>query len=64
MERKNALSCVEVEYRKLLKKELTKAIDNGEPDRAAAFSRELAKLRRKELRLLAAGVRGREAIDA
>jgi hypothetical protein len=35
------------EYIKILKPELRKAIQAGEPDRAASFARELAKLHRK-----------------
>lgn len=41
------LTIVEVEYVKLLEPELKRAIDNGEPDRAATFAKELARLRRK-----------------
>jgi hypothetical protein len=41
------LTIVDREYLKLLKPELAAAIRNGDPDRAASFARELAKLRRK-----------------
>ncbi len=40
---------VEVEYQRMLQPELKKAVSNGEPERAAAFAKALAKLRRKEL---------------
>ncbi len=40
---------VEVEYRRMLQTELKKAVSNGEPERAAAFAKALAMLRRKEL---------------
>jgi len=50
MKAKTGLTIVEIEYRKLLRTELKQAINAGEPDRAAAFSKELAKLRRKELK--------------
>lgn len=43
-----ALNLVEIEYVKLLEPELKEAISNGEPDRAASFAKELARLRRKE----------------
>ena len=49
MRQRKGLSLVEVEYRKLLKPELRNAINTGEPERAAAFAKALAKLRRKEL---------------
>ena len=39
-----SLNVVEKEYLKLLRPELANAIRNGEPDRAASFARELAKL--------------------
>lgn len=50
MKAKTGLTIVEIEYRKLLRTELKQAINAGEPDRAAAFAKELAKLRRKELK--------------
>jgi hypothetical protein len=43
-----ALNLVEVEYVKLLEPELKAAIESGEPNRAASFAKELARLRRKE----------------
>jgi len=46
-----ALSVVEREYLKLLKPELAQAIQSGDPNRAATFARELAKLRRKSMKL-------------
>jgi hypothetical protein len=51
MKAKTTLTCVEIEYMRLLKDELNVALRKGEPERAAAFSKELAKLRRKEIRL-------------
>jgi hypothetical protein len=51
MKAKTTLTCVEIEYMRLLKDELNIALRKGEPERAAAFSKELAKLRRKEIRL-------------
>lgn len=45
-----SLNVVEREYIKLLRPELTAAIRDGEPDRAASFARELAKLVRKRRR--------------
>jgi hypothetical protein len=38
---------VETEYLRLLEPELRAAIENGEPDRAASFAKEIARLRRK-----------------
>jgi len=49
MRRRKGLSVVDVEYRRALQPELKNAIHNGEPERAAAFAKALAKLRRKEL---------------
>ena len=46
---KSRLSVVEVEYVKLLKPELQQAIEQGEPERAAAFAKEIARLQRKKL---------------
>lgn len=46
---KSGLSVVEVEYVKLLKPELQQAIEQGEPKRAAAFAKEIARLQRKKL---------------
>ena len=43
------LTCVEKEYEKVIRPELKKAIREGEPDRAASFAKELAKLQRKKL---------------
>lgn len=42
-----SLSIVEIEYLKLLEPELRQAIEDGEPNRAASFAKELARLRRK-----------------
>lgn len=44
------LNVVEKEYLKLLKPHLAEAIRSGEPDRAASFAKELAKLQRKKNR--------------
>lgn len=44
-----ALNIVEKEYLKLLKPQLADAIRSGEPDRAASFAKELARLQRKKL---------------
>jgi len=41
---------VETEYLRLLQPELEAAIENGEPDRAASFAKEIARLRRKAKR--------------
>lgn len=49
MRRRKGLSVVEVEYRKLLRPELKNAINIGDPERAAAFAKALAKLHRKEI---------------
>lgn len=52
MARKNGntrLSVVEREYLKLLKPELQQAIEQGEPERAASFAKEIARLQRKKL---------------
>ncbi len=45
-----SLSLVEREYLRLLKPELHKAIEAGEPDRAASFAKEIARLQRKAKR--------------
>lgn len=45
-----SLSLVEREYLRLLKPELHKAIEAGEPERAASFAKEIARLRRKAKR--------------
>lgn len=42
-----SLTMVETEYLRLLKPELEAAIENGEPERAASFAKEIARLRRK-----------------
>ena len=42
------LNVVEKEYLKLLKPQLADAIRSGEPDRAASFAKELARLQRKK----------------
>jgi len=52
MRQRRGLSEVEIEYRKMLLPELDKAVRSGEPERAAAFAKALAKLRRKELAAL------------
>ena len=44
------LTIVEKEYLKLLKPELADAIRSGEPERAASFAKELARLQRKKLK--------------
>ena len=44
------LSPVDKEVRKLGKKRLPEAIREGDPDRAVAWARKLAQLRRKEQR--------------
>jgi hypothetical protein len=49
MRQRKGLTIVETEYKKLLRPELRNAINSGDPERAAAFAKELAKLRRKEL---------------
>lgn len=41
---------METEYLRLLQPELEAAIENGEPDRAASFAKEIARLRRKAKR--------------
>lgn len=48
--KKRGLTVVEREYLKALRLELRKAIQDGEPDRAATFAREVAKLRRKQIK--------------
>jgi hypothetical protein len=45
------LTVVEKEYLKVLMPELREAIRSGEPDRAASFAREAARLQRKKIRL-------------
>jgi hypothetical protein len=49
-EKTMSLTIVEKEYLRLLKPQLADAIRNGEPDRAASFARELARLKRKKLK--------------
>jgi len=44
------LTVVEKEYLKVLMPELRKAISGGEPDRAASFAREAARLQRKKIK--------------
>ena len=41
------LSIVEREYLRLLRPELRRAIKEGEPERAASFAKEIARLERK-----------------
>ena len=47
--KKKGLSIVEIQYLKLLKPELQQAIKEGEPQRAASFAKEIARLQRKKL---------------
>jgi hypothetical protein len=49
MRQRKGLTIVETEYKKLLRPKLRNAINSGDPERAAAFAKELAKLRRKEI---------------
>jgi hypothetical protein len=44
---KSALNIVEREYLRALRPELRRAIQGGEPERAAAFARAIARLERK-----------------
>jgi len=55
--KRKGLSLVEIEYKKLLKPELKVALAEGDADRAAAFAKALARLRRKELALQDRGTR-------
>jgi len=51
-----ALNIVEREFLKVLKPQLADAIKSGEPDRAASFAREIAKLQRKKQQRRRGGV--------
>ena len=46
---KSVLNIVEREYLKALRPELRRAIESGEPERAATFAKAIARLQRKRL---------------